>query len=94
MTATRIALAVLATAFALPPRSFADPEPLQVPAKSLPVPTADISPEMQQFIGRPLVNGSLKLTRFCQNRQLETDPPRVICAGTPVRTGATEIASP
>ena len=54
MITTRIALAVLAAAFALPPRSFADPEPLQVPAKSLPVPTADISPEMQQFIARPL----------------------------------------
>ena len=32
----------------------ADPVPLDVPAKTLPVPTADISPGMQKFIGAPL----------------------------------------
>ena len=32
----------------------ADPAPLDVPAKALPVPTADISPGMQKFIGAPL----------------------------------------
>jgi epsilon-lactone hydrolase len=32
----------------------ADPAPLDVPAKTLPVPTADISPGMQKFIGAPL----------------------------------------
>ena len=36
--------------------SYADnaAEPLQEPAKSLPVPTSDISPEMQNFIKAPL----------------------------------------
>src|SRR3984957_3268964 len=32
----------------------ADSAPLDVPAKALPVPTADISPGMQKFIGAPL----------------------------------------
>ena len=32
----------------------ADPAPLDVTAKTLPVPTADISPGMQKFIGAPL----------------------------------------
>ena len=32
----------------------ADVAPLDVPAKTLPVPTADISPGMQKFIGAPL----------------------------------------
>jgi acetyl esterase/lipase len=32
----------------------ADPAPLDVPGKTLPVPTADISPGMQKFIGAPL----------------------------------------
>lgn len=32
----------------------ADGVPLEVPAKTLPVPTADISPGMQKFIGAPL----------------------------------------
>ena len=41
---------------ALPAWAWADPalQPLDVPAKALPVPTADISPGMQAIIARPL----------------------------------------
>ena len=41
---------------ALPAWAWADPaaQPLDVPAKTLPVPTADISPGMQAIIARPL----------------------------------------
>jgi acetyl esterase/lipase len=48
-------LAVLA-AVALPALAFAQETapPEQVPAKSLPVPTADVSPQMQAFIAKPL----------------------------------------
>ena len=38
-----------------------DPAPLDVPAKALPVPTADISPGMQKFIGAPLNSNWNKL---------------------------------
>jgi acetyl esterase/lipase len=49
-------LLAVAAMFAVPTASWADTAaaPLQVPAKSLPVPTADISPAMQAFIARPL----------------------------------------
>jgi epsilon-lactone hydrolase len=52
MNAARTALIALAGFMVLPLTCFADP--LDVPARTLPVPTADISPEMQQFIGKPL----------------------------------------
>jgi epsilon-lactone hydrolase len=46
---------VLAALLACPAAALADAAaPLQVPAKTLPVPTADISPEMQKFVGAPL----------------------------------------
>ncbi len=55
MTINYRLLATLACAFLLPATGFAaDPSPLDVPAKALPVPTADISPGMQAFIGAPL----------------------------------------
>ena len=47
----------LAALLAFPAAALADtaaPAPLQVPAKTLPVPTADISAEMQKFVGAPL----------------------------------------
>ena len=57
MKPTRPVLLALAALVAFPVAVIADtaaPAPLQVPAKTLPVPTADISPEMQKFIGAPL----------------------------------------
>lgn len=49
---TLLAASLLA---ALPLASRADDAaPLEVPAKSLPVPSADISPQMQKFIAQPL----------------------------------------
>ena len=46
---------VLAALLACPAAAFAaDAAPLQVPAKTLPVPTADVSPGMQKFIAAPL----------------------------------------
>ena len=53
MTLAGIVLA--ATAGAMP--AFAVDTPLQVPSKTLAVPTADISPEMQAFIAKPLNPG-------------------------------------
>lgn len=51
-TLTLVALSVLAAA---PVAARAQiMQPLDVPAKALPVPTADISPEMQKFIAAPL----------------------------------------
>ena len=50
--ATLIAAAPI-TAFAADPVAA----PLQVPAKTLQIPTADISPEMQKFVGAPLNPG-------------------------------------
>src|SRR3954453_15378209 len=46
---------VLAALLACPAAAFADtaPAPLQVPAKTLPVPTPDISPERQTVVGAP-----------------------------------------
>ncbi len=41
----------------------AEPAPLEVPAKTLPVPTADISPGMQAFIGAPLERYPSELNR-------------------------------
>jgi epsilon-lactone hydrolase len=52
MNTTRTSLIALASLLAFPLTCLADT--LQVPAKTLPVPTADISPEMQKIIGRPL----------------------------------------
>src|SRR3954463_5285496 len=50
-----LVLFTLAIAAASPAAALADAAaPLQVPAKTLPVPTADISPEMQKFVGAPL----------------------------------------
>ena len=57
-TTTRAALTVaLLTAgplIAAGAASAADTTPLQVPARTLPPPTADISPQMQAFIDKPL----------------------------------------
>ncbi len=50
-------LALVAALAIAPAAAVADDAaltPLQVPAKTLPVPTAEISPGMQQFIGAPL----------------------------------------
>lgn len=47
------AACLIATALPMAARA-ADVAPLDVPAKTLPVPTADISPGMQKFIGAPL----------------------------------------
>ena len=52
-----LTLLPLASLCALPTAAIADsgtPQPLQVPAKTLPLPTADVSPEMQKFIAAPL----------------------------------------
>ena len=53
MSKTTLAAVLLATVYAAPALA-ADAPPLQVPAKSLAIPTADISPEMQAFIAKPL----------------------------------------
>jgi len=52
-TRTAIAVALLTTS---PVAAFAvdASTPLQIPAKALQLPTADISPEMQAFIAKPL----------------------------------------
>ena len=50
-----ILLSVVAIgAFPVAPMADSAVAPEEVPAKALPVPTADISPEMQKFIGKPL----------------------------------------
>ena len=56
MKNTLLMLLPLASLSALPAAAAdsAAPQPLQVPARSLPLPTADISPEMQKFIAAPL----------------------------------------
>jgi acetyl esterase/lipase len=57
MTLNTLALFACAALVAAPLAAMADDTdlaPLQVPAKTLPVPTADISPQMQQFIAAPL----------------------------------------
>ncbi len=55
---TTIVAAAAATMMAASPAFAADTAmPLQVPAKTLQVPTADISPEMQKFIAAPLNPG-------------------------------------
>ena len=58
-TTTRGMLAAAMVAAGFQAASAADTAmtPLQVPAKTLQVPTADISPEMQKFIGAPLNPG-------------------------------------
>ena len=53
MSKTTLAALLLATVTAAPALA-ADAAPLPVPAKSLAVPTADISPAMQAFIAKPL----------------------------------------
>ena len=53
MSKTTLAALLLATVSAAPALA-ADAAPLPVPAKSLAVPTADISPAMQAFIAKPL----------------------------------------
>jgi acetyl esterase/lipase len=57
MKPTRLVLSLVAALAAAPCAAIADDaelSPLQVPAKTLPVPTADISPGMQNFIAAPL----------------------------------------
>ena len=49
-----LAIAILAASPAAVIAADATLAPQQVPAKSLPVPTADVSPEMQAFIAAPL----------------------------------------
>ncbi len=51
-----LGVTILAVTMGLVP-AFAEDTPLQVPAKTLQVPAADISPEMQKFIAKPLNPG-------------------------------------